>query len=74
MDKEFQSSFSSSDVLIVGDGDYSFSVAFFTRYNKFPLTLTASTLEQNDLMEQKYPDFIRNLEFLQSHGEPIHYS
>lgn len=69
MDKEFRNNLSIRNVLIVGDGDYSFSVAFLMRYGALPITVTATTLEQGILMEQKYPNFTKNLEYLESHGE-----
>ena len=75
MDKEFRNNLSIRNVLIVGDGDYSFSVAFLMRYGALPITVTATTLEQGILMEQKYPkmeqkypNYTKNLEYLESHG------
>lgn len=69
MDKEFLTCSSSTEVLIVGDGDYSFSVAFSTRYEN--VSMTATTLEGADLMSSKYPDFHRNVDSLRAKGKEV---
>lgn len=71
MDKEFLKidSSPSGTVLIVGDGDYSFSVAFAKRYNH--VDLTATTLEETELMTAKYPHFEDNVSNLSKMGKCI---
>ena len=67
MDKEFKEvNLDKSAVLVVGDGDFSFSVAFVTRYSD--VTLTASTLETDSVMMSKYPNFSNNVAYLRDKG------
>jgi len=67
MDKEFLNMVPGShSVLIVGDGDFSFSVAFTKRYSN--LNVTSTTLESEAIMISKYPDLLRNLEYLKHKG------
>ena len=67
MDKEFkEANLEKSAVLVVGDGDFSFSVAFVTRYSD--VTLTASTLETDPVMMAKYPNFSSNVAYLREKG------
>jgi len=66
MDQEFGEDNSNSRVLIVGDGDFSFSVAFAKRYSLPPFT--TSTIEDHTSMKIKYPDYEGNSDFLHSKG------
>ena len=67
MDKEFKGCDKESlSILLVGDGDFSFAVAFLTRYTD--IKLTATTLETDYAMLNKYPNFSHNLTFLRDKG------
>lgn len=68
MDLEFKSTNAAGPILIVGDGDFSFSVAFCKRYDTL---FTTSNLESYGEMEYKYPNFADNVQFLQSHGRSL---
>ncbi|XP_067951687.1 uncharacterized protein [Watersipora subatra] len=58
-----------NNVLIVGDGDLSFSVAFITRYPD--VNLTATNLESDEIMLSKYPNFVSNQSYLRNQGASV---
>lgn len=53
-------------VLIVGDGDFSFSLAFCKRYDAH---LTCSTIESPSNMVKKYPNYVNTVRCLKELGK-----
>mgnify|MGYP001795317509 CR=1 FL=1 len=51
---------------MVGDGDFSFSLAFAKRYN---VDLVCSTIESADVMTSKYPSYTETVRSLQKIGK-----
>lgn len=67
MDAEFSGRDAGNrNVLTVGDGDFSFAVAFAVRYKG--VKITATTLETDEVMKLKYPDFSNNIVYLSNLG------